>query len=336
MRLKNFMLIAIILVMITTLGMVSASQSNVTGDSVTLCEDMSFDEDIVGNSDNETIKESDNVKSNDTLENSNEDTLAKDNYFVDVSEAYTLLNEFRRESGVWFWNEDDTTKSVFNTNSANQLNTLVRDADLEKTAQIRAKEIYESFSHTRPDGSSCFTVYPDNMWAYGENIASGQRTCKEVTEAWKETNYLYSGQGHRRNMLSDDFNCVGIAGFKYNGVIYWVQAFGYSDHPNTNYNDANTNTKLTPVIKASSKKTFKLKTKSKKYTVTLKYGKKAIKKVQVNLKIAKKTFKVKTNNKGKATFKIKLNEKGKFKGVITFKGNSNYNKITKKVKIIIK
>ena len=70
--------------------------------------------------------------------------------------------------------------------------------------------------------------------------------------------------------------------------------------------------------------------------MTLKYGKKAIKKVQVTLKIAKKTFKAKTNNNGKATFKIKLNKKGKFPAVITFKGNSNYNKITKKVKIIIK
>ena len=56
----------------------------------------------------------------------------------------------------------------------------------------------------------------------------------------------------------------------------------------------------------------------------------------VYLKIGKKTIKSKTNNKGKATFKIKIKKKGKSKATISFKGNNNYNKCSKKVKIIIK
>ena len=87
----------------------------------------------------------------------------------------------------------------------------------------------------------------------------------------------------------------------------------------------------------AKKKTFKAKTKVKKYAITLKSGKKAVKKVKVTIKIGKKTYTAKTNAKGKATFKIKkLTKKGKYNAVIKFKGNSAYKASSKKVKITIK
>lgn len=82
---------------------------------------------------------------------------------------------------------------------------------MEQTAKIRAKEIAQNFDHTRPNGQSCFTAYPSNLTAMGENIAEGQTSAKAVTDSWKETNNPYSGQDHRRNMLSSQFNAVGIA-----------------------------------------------------------------------------------------------------------------------------
>ena len=94
--------------------------------------------------------------------------------------------------------------------------------------------------------------------------------------------------------------------------------------------------KATPKLTAK-KKTFKKSVKVKKYTITLKYGKTALKKVKVYIKIKGKTYKATTNKKGKATFKIKkLTKKGTFKSKITFKGNKYYNKVTKKVKIKVK
>ena len=94
--------------------------------------------------------------------------------------------------------------------------------------------------------------------------------------------------------------------------------------------------KATPKLTAK-KKTFKKSVKIKKYTITLKYGKTALKKVKVYIKIKGKTYKATTNKKGKATFKIKkLTKKGTFKSKITFKGNKYYNKVTKKVKIKVK
>ena len=87
----------------------------------------------------------------------------------------------------------------------------------------------------------------------------------------------------------------------------------------------------------AKKKAFKSKVKDKKYTITLKAGKKAIKKVKVSLKVKGKTYKAKTNAKGKAIFKIKkLTKKGKYNAVVKFAGNKYYKKATKKVKITIK
>ena len=101
-------------------------------------------------------------------------------------------------------------------------------------------------------------------------------------------------------------------------------------------NHKNVGTKVKPKITAK-KKTFKKSKKVKKYTITLKAGKKPVKKVKVYLKIGKKTFKAKTNNKGKATFKIKkLTKKGKYKSKIIFKGNKFYKAVSKKVIIKIK
>ena len=95
--------------------------------------------------------------------------------------------------------------------------------------------------------------------------------------------------------------------------------------------------KATPKLKAS-KKTFKRKVKVKKYTITLKNNmNKAMAKVKVTIKVKGKTFTAKTNSAGKATFKLKkLTKKGKYSATVTFKGDSCYNKVTKKVRIVIK
>ena len=145
--------------------------------------------------------------------------------FVDASAAYRELNNFRTTKNVWQWNSNNKTKTYFNTNSSNKLYSLKKDSALEATARVRAKEIATKFSHTRPNGSSCFTKYP-SMSYMGEIIAYGYSTAKSVTEAWKETNDKYSGQGHRRNMLNKKYNAVGIACYKKNGTYYWVQSFG--------------------------------------------------------------------------------------------------------------
>ena len=95
--------------------------------------------------------------------------------------------------------------------------------------------------------------------------------------------------------------------------------------------------KAAPKLTAKAK-TFKVKTKTKKYTVTLKTNTgKAISKAKITIKVKGKTYKATTGANGKATFKItKLTKKGKYSATVTFAGNSYFNKITQKVKITVK
>lgn len=83
------------------------------------------------------------------------------------------------------------------------------------------------------------------------------------------------------------------------------------------------------------KKTFKVRTKVKSYTITLKNSKgKVVSKAKVYLKVKGKTYKAYTNSKGKATFKItKLTTRGKYTATIKFSGSKYYSATSKKVYI---
>lgn len=142
-----------------------------------------------------------------------------------VPDAYSELNAFRTMDGVWYWNEDNTTKTVFNTNNSNRLKALERNSALEETAKRRAREISVSASHTRPNGTDALSLFPPGVVTYGENIAGGFDSAQDVTNVWKEESSKYEGQGHRRNMLRPKYDSVGIACYYHNGSYLWVQDF---------------------------------------------------------------------------------------------------------------
>ena len=101
---------------------------------------------------------------------------------------------------------------------------LKLDALLNRTAMVRAKEITKVFSHDRPNGSSCFSILKEIGISYraaGENIAAGQQTPEEVVNSWMNSD------GHRANILSADFEKLGVGYVKTDGAYkhYWVQLF---------------------------------------------------------------------------------------------------------------
>ena len=103
------------------------------------------------------------------------------------------------------------------------LSSLTRNSKLCDLALIRAVETVELFSHNRPDGSDCFTIFDEygfviNGYA-GENLAKGHRTPEEVVKGWMNS------QGHKENILGVDFKEIGIGIVKVDGVIYWTQLF---------------------------------------------------------------------------------------------------------------
>lgn len=102
------------------------------------------------------------------------------------------------------------------------LSELTATDALKKAANQRAIEIKSVFSHSRPDGSSCFTVLGEYSVSYrtaGENIAYGQRTPQEVVQGWMNS------EGHRANILNSNFGKLGVGCYESNGVLYWTQLF---------------------------------------------------------------------------------------------------------------
>ena len=120
--------------------------------------------------------------------------------------------------------EEDAVQTVFRlvneAREAEGLAPLILDDKLCEAAQIRAKELNEMFSHTRPDGRHCSTVLNDcsinEDYLYsGENVAeTNDLDANYVMEGWMSTS-------HKANILNSNANRIGIAVSNHN----WIQLF---------------------------------------------------------------------------------------------------------------
>ena len=97
------------------------------------------------------------------------------------------------------------------------LSALREDPELTRAACVRANEIVQLFSHTRPNGENWGSV---SIAARGENIAKGHSNVARVMAAWM------SSEGHRANILRESFGSIGVCAIDVGGVRYWVQLFG--------------------------------------------------------------------------------------------------------------
>ena len=92
--------------------------------------------------------------------------------------------------------------------------------EIARAAQVRARELAELFSHTRPDGSRCFTVLKGiGYLSAGENIAEGYEDPADVMEGWMNS------ETHRNNILKEGFQAMGVGCYEEDGTLYWVQLF---------------------------------------------------------------------------------------------------------------
>ena len=103
------------------------------------------------------------------------------------------------------------------------LNRLSTNSALNNAATLRAKELQQSFSHTRPDGQSPFTVLKEfniTFYTAGENIAMNYQSPQAVVDGWMNS------PGHRENILNGSFNQLGVGVFRTDQTPYqWVQLF---------------------------------------------------------------------------------------------------------------
>lgn len=99
------------------------------------------------------------------------------------------------------------------------------DQTVAAAAEVRAKEIEISFSHTRPNGTSFSTAITEQGASFrgaGENIAWGQRSPQEVVTGWMNS------EGHRANILNKNYTTIGVGYYQNaNGTNYWTQLFTY-------------------------------------------------------------------------------------------------------------
>lgn len=126
---------------------------------------------------------------------------AVDKYEAYVNQVINIVNEERAKVG---------------------LQPLAKNDTLCEAAEVRAKEIVTKFDHTRPDGSSCFTVLGEfniNYWYVGENIAKGQSSPEAVMNSWMNSS------GHKENILTERYNNIGVGCYESGGTLHWVQLF---------------------------------------------------------------------------------------------------------------
>ena len=169
---------------------------------------------------------------------------------TDARSMLKMINDFRADKGVWIYQSNGEKITV------GDLSPLAYDYTLESVAMRRAAELAVCYSHTRPDGTNCFSAFPENSGytKKGENVSAGIQTAEQTFNDWKEDGAEnYDGQAHRRSMLSGEFNAVGISHVRFNGIDFWVQIFGQPKTPNTSSTAAEDNDALVEIAIANDK-----------------------------------------------------------------------------------
>lgn len=107
----------------------------------------------------------------------------------------------------------------------NGLSPLTLDSKISNVARTKSKDMASNnyFAHQSPTYGSAGDMLKKsgiNWSAWGENIASGQRTPEAVVTAWMNS------EGHRANILSSNFSKIGVGyATNSNGTPYWTQMF---------------------------------------------------------------------------------------------------------------
>ncbi|MGO0905791.1 CAP domain-containing protein [Clostridioides difficile] len=148
--------------------------------------------------------EDNNSDSNNKPEDNNSSDSTTGNFSAYQKEVVDLVNVDRSKAG---------------------LNPLTLDADVSNVATKKSQDMIDNnyFAHNSPTYGSPFDMLKKFGISYktaGENIAMGQKTPKEVVNAWMNS------EGHRKNILNPNYSKIGVGvAQKSGGSIYWTQIF---------------------------------------------------------------------------------------------------------------
>ena len=113
-------------------------------------------------------------------------------------------------------------KQINQKRSASGLSTLSYSADLQASADIRAKESVQNFSHLRPDGRGCETAVTVDYTVTGENliqVTNEFATADIMMDTWMNS------PTHRNNILLASFTKMAVGIYVSNGTTYVSTVF---------------------------------------------------------------------------------------------------------------
>ena len=112
-----------------------------------------------------------------------------------AKEVLAIVNEEREEEG---------------------LSSVSLDYDITEAAMLRAAELAYNYSHSRPNHTGLVKVANSIVL---ENIALMETSPTQVMKDWMNS------EGHRNNILNQNWTSVGIGCVEYNNIYCWVQLF---------------------------------------------------------------------------------------------------------------
>lgn len=151
----------------------------------------------------------------------------KREYNLEVKRYYTIDLGHGKTTKVYGYYDLGAAKrlarEVNDHRKDNGLAALAITSSLTETATTRAKEISNTYSHYRPNGTLCI----NSMYElYGENLAGGFSDESLAFRAWTKS------PSHERNMLDTSYKTMGVAVFvalnkdKQGYKRYYVLTFG--------------------------------------------------------------------------------------------------------------
>ncbi len=179
-------------------------------------------------------------------ENTNKASIEINNHITDAIKPSVDNSENDQNSNQNTTKQETTTPSKAENNNSNSsvssyekqvvdlvnaerakngLSALTLDSSVSNVARTKSKDMATNnyFSHTSPTyggAGDMLKQFGIKYTAYGENIASGQKTPQEVVTAWMNSS------GHRANILASDFTKIGVGyATDSSGKAYWTQMF---------------------------------------------------------------------------------------------------------------
>lgn len=120
--------------------------------------------------------------------------------------------------------EQQVLRLVNEEREAHGAQALLWNAPLAAVARLRVQETLQKFSHTRPDGSRCFTLLKEQGIRYrtaGENLVRGTNLLPvDAVRLWLDS------PTHCRNIRMKSYTHTGIACIEGpDGKTYYIELF---------------------------------------------------------------------------------------------------------------